>query len=98
MNNKYELKSLLLNYTIWLDKRGAFCEDLCIDWEHQIETFLTQFSQPPTTELNGSSDIIEKACYWLNDHAKEYVGASYGPTTSDTYNLVYEFRKAMEGE
>ena len=34
------LKETLLNYTIWLDKRGAFREDLCIDWEHQIETFL----------------------------------------------------------
>ena len=40
MNNQDELKSLLLNYTHWLDRRGAFYEDLCIDWEHQIETFL----------------------------------------------------------
>ena len=98
MNNQDEIKSLLLNYTLWLDKRGAFCEDLCIDWKHQIETFLTQFSQPPTTEVNDVSDIIEKACCWLNKNAKEYVGASYGPTTYDTYNLVYDFKKAMKGE
>ena len=37
---KDELKPPLLNYTLWLDRRGAFREDLCIDWEHQIETFL----------------------------------------------------------
>jgi len=37
---KDELKPLLLNYTLWLDRRGAFREDLCIDCEHQIETFL----------------------------------------------------------
>ena len=40
MNNQDELKSLLLNYTQWLDHRGSFCEDLQIDWKHQIDTFL----------------------------------------------------------
>lgn len=38
-------KKLLTDYTMWLNKRGFFNDNLQCDFEHQIDTFLTQFSE-----------------------------------------------------
>ena len=35
---------LLKRYTLWLERRGFFREDLQVDYEHQIETFLKDFN------------------------------------------------------
>ena len=35
-----KIRDILMAYTLWLDKRGFFAEDLQCDFEHQIETFL----------------------------------------------------------
>ena len=39
-----QLPQVLLRYTKWLEGRGAFSPDLCIDWTHQIDTFLKDFN------------------------------------------------------
>lgn len=37
-------KELLKRYTLWLDRRGFFREDLQCDFDHQIQTFLNDFN------------------------------------------------------
>lgn len=37
-------KDILMRYTRWLNRRGFFREDLQCDFEHQIETFLSDFN------------------------------------------------------
>ena len=39
-----QLPQVLLRYTKWLERRGAFEPELCIDWKHQIDTFLKDFN------------------------------------------------------
>lgn len=39
------LPQVLLRYTKWLEGRGAFSPDLCVDWVHQIDTFLNDFNR-----------------------------------------------------
>lgn len=61
-----EIKSLLLNYTLWLERRGAFCEDLQIDWEHQIETFL-ELEIEKFHQNNGSSCDSKETKHYQED-------------------------------
>lgn len=35
-----QIGNILMKYTLWLDKRGFFAEDLQCDFGHQIDTFL----------------------------------------------------------
>ena len=35
-----QIKDVLLKYTLWLNRRGFFAEDLQCDFKHQIDTFL----------------------------------------------------------
>ena len=35
-----QIRGILMKYTLWLDKRGFFAEDLQCDFGHQIDTFL----------------------------------------------------------
>lgn len=37
-----QLPTIMLKYTLWMNNRGFFSEDLCVDFEHQIKTFLEQ--------------------------------------------------------
>ena len=37
-----QIPEIMLKYTEWMAKRGFFAEDLCVDFEHQIKTFLEQ--------------------------------------------------------
>ena len=35
-----KIRDMLMTYTLWLDARGFFAEDLQCDFGHQIDTFL----------------------------------------------------------
>jgi len=36
----YQIRDILLKYTLWLNKRGFFADGLQCDFGHQIDTFL----------------------------------------------------------
>lgn len=50
-------RELLKRYTLWLDKRGFFREDLQVDYDHQIDTFLNGYDREELERLRANYEF-----------------------------------------
>ncbi len=97
MTRKEEIRQEAISYleNIQGKEFNSVSESQCFQ-VHAFEDGAKWADEHPSKELKEK--ILNKVCGWLDWHAKDYIGATYGPAPQyESYHLIYDLKEYMEG-
>ena len=92
VKEKKERRRGMMNYIVEFQKRNQYdC-----DGNSKPCTIAKCFDE--NTTLKEIVNWVINECGWLDWHAKDYIGATYGPAPQyESYHLIYDLKEYMEG-